>query len=97
LCNGDTNGILPLLADPILVIGPGAQTIYTDKSAAVVALSDAFHGEGKHKNKSKDLEVHADAQGHAAYAVDKVTFDGDTYVLAAVLTENDDLWAVRAV
>jgi ketosteroid isomerase-like protein len=97
LRRGDAEGIMPVLADPILVIGPGAQTIYTDKTAAIVALSDAFHGEGKHKIKSKDLEVHADAQGHAAYAIDKVTIDGETYVFAAVLTENDDLWAVSAV
>jgi ketosteroid isomerase-like protein len=97
LGHGDAAGTLGLLAPELLVVGPGPQTVYVDKSAAVVALTDAFDGLAKHKVKSKSLVVFAAPRGHSAWAVDKVTVDGETYLMAAVLTESDDLWVVTAV
>src|SRR5215813_5669282 len=52
LAAGDANGILPMLGAPFMLVGPGADQVYTDKSVAVVALDDAWHGGGKHKVKA---------------------------------------------
>jgi ketosteroid isomerase-like protein len=97
LGRGDAGGMLGLLSPQLVVIGPDPTTVYLDKSAAIVALTDAFDGLGKHKIKSKSLVVFAAPKGHSAWAVDKVTFDGATYLMAAVLTEADELWEVAAV
>jgi ketosteroid isomerase-like protein len=92
---GTPEGLLPILAEDLFVAAPDG-TIFPERSAAVVALTDLFGGK-KHKLKSRGLKVVSGPGGHAAWATEEVDVDGVTYVVTAVLEDVDDIWVVSAV
>jgi len=95
LKRGAPEGLLPVLAEDLFVAGPGGE-IFTERSAAVVAMTD-FLGGKKHKLKSRGLVVAAAPGGHAAWATEEIVLDGATYVLTTVLEDVEDIWVVTAV
>lgn len=99
LRRGDAEGLLPLLADDVFIVGPGASHVLPTGSDALVAFGDFLDDAKvkKHKLKSRDLQVVASSGGHSAWATDHVELDGATYALTAVLVHDDDLWTFRAI
>lgn len=100
LRRGDAEGLLPLLAPEVFIIGPRATDVLPAGSDALVALGDALDDvkvKKGHKLKSRDLQVVASTGGHSAWATDQLEVDGGTYAMTAVLTHEDDLWTFRAV
>jgi ketosteroid isomerase-like protein len=101
LRRGDAEGLLSFLAPDVFVIGPASDQILPAGSDALVRLGDWLDAAkvkgGKHKLKSRDLQVVAAPGGRAAWAADQIELDGATYAFAAVLTGEDDLWTFRAV
>jgi ketosteroid isomerase-like protein len=97
LRRGSTGGLLPLLDPGLLAIGPAPGDLYTDRSAALVALAAAVTDGEKHKLSSKNLRVVASPAGHAAWATDLIELDGRRYAIGVILVEADELWTVAAV
>jgi hypothetical protein len=97
LRRGSTGGLLPLLDPALLAIGPAPGDLYTDRSAALVALAAAVTDGEKHKLTSTSLRVVASPDGHAAWATDVIQLDGKRYVIGAILLEADELWTVAAI
>ncbi len=95
---GSHDGLISLLAPEIYVVGPGVE-LYAEKSAALLAVRDALDaaGDGKHKLQSKQLEVGAAPGGRAAWATDRIVFDGQPFTVSAVLIDVDELWVIAAV
>jgi ketosteroid isomerase-like protein len=96
LRRGATGGMLALVEPGVVAIGPGPTELFTERSAALVALGEAVP-EGKHKLVSTDLRVGASPTGHAAWASDVVVLDGKSYSVAVIMTETDELWTVAEV
>jgi ketosteroid isomerase-like protein len=99
LRRGDAEGLLPLLAPNVFIVGPGAGDVLPHGSDTLVALGDYLDDSKvkKHKLKSRDLQVVASTGGHSVWATDHLELDGATYAMTAVLTHEDDLWTFRAV
>lgn len=97
LRRGSTGGLLPLLDPAVIAIGPAPGDLYTDRSAALVALAAAVTDGEKHKLVSTNLRVVASPAGHAAVASDVIQLDGKRYVIGVILLEADELWTVTAV
>jgi ketosteroid isomerase-like protein len=97
LRSGSSGGLLPLLDPALLAIGPAPGDLYTDRSAALVALAAAVTDGVKHKLKSTNLRVVASPAGHSAWATDVIDLDGKKYSIAVILLEADELWTVTAV
>lgn len=95
---GSHDGLISLLAPEVYVVGPGVE-LYAEKSAALLAVRDALDaaGDGKHKLQSKQLEVGAAPGGRAAWATDRIVFDGQPFTVSAVLIDVDELWVIAAV
>jgi len=97
LRQGATGGLLPLLEPNVIAMGPGPTDVYTDRSTALVALSQVITVGEKHKLRSTDLRVAASPAGHAAWGTDVIDLDGQRYVIGMILLEEDQLWTVAAV
>lgn len=97
LRHGSTGGLLPLVDPAVIAIGPAPGDLYTERSAALVALAAAVTDGEKHKLVSSNLRVVASPAGHAAAASDVITLDGKRYVIGVILLEADELWTVAAV
>jgi ketosteroid isomerase-like protein len=95
LKRGTPEGLLPVLAEDLFVALPDGK-LFTERSAAVVAMNDLFGGK-KHKLKSRGLVVAAGPGGHAAWATEEVELDGTTYAVTVVLEDVDEIWVVSAV
>jgi hypothetical protein len=91
--------MLPIIAEDVVVIGARGGDAFTDRSAVIVALTDALGNqrEQKHKVSSKNLSIGTSDGGRAAWATEAVTVDGTSYVATAVLSDVDDIWVVSAV
>jgi ketosteroid isomerase-like protein len=95
LKRGATDGLLPILAEDLFVAVPDGK-VFTERSAAVVAMNDLFGGK-KHKLKARGLKVASAPGGHAAWATEEIDLDGVTYVVTVVLEDVDEIWVVSAV
>lgn len=96
---GSPEGMLPVVAEDVFVVGPGAGDVFVDRSAAIVALTDLLGNqrEQKHKLRSRRLTVVAAPGGRSAWATEELELNGTTYAVTAVLADRDDLWVVEAV
>jgi ketosteroid isomerase-like protein len=97
LRRGKPEGLLPLLADPLLVVGPGGADVYASRSDAIVALTDGFRGGRKHRLTSRGLRVSAAPDGQSAWASDTIVLDGAPYAATALFALVDDIWVAIAL
>jgi ketosteroid isomerase-like protein len=97
--HGDTDGLMSLLAEPLVVFGPRRGDALGTRADALVALKEKVDPKSKSKPQlqSSELTVVASPGGHSAWAVDVVTIAGEPHVVTCVLSNNDDLWNVTAV
>jgi ketosteroid isomerase-like protein len=95
---GDTDGLMSLLADPLIVFGPRRGDAMGTRADALVALKAQLDPKAKKKPelRSGSLEVVASPGGHSAWAIDVIDIAGKPMTLTAVLTNADDIWQVHA-
>ena len=96
--HGDTDGLMSLLADPLIVFGPRRADAMGTRADALVALKAQIDPKAKKKPelKSGSLAVVASPGGHSAWAIDVLDVGGRPMTLTAVLTNADDIWQVHA-
>jgi len=95
---GDTDGLMSLLADPLIVFGPRRTDAMGTRADALVALKAQIDPKAKKKPavKSGSLAVVASPGGHSAWAIDVLDVAGQPMALTAVLTNSDDVWQVQS-
>ncbi len=97
--SANTDGLMPLLAEPLVVFGPRRSDAHATRSDALVAMRAVLDERGKDKNPSLasgSLAVVASPGGLSAFAVDVVNVDGSPMAMTAVLANEDDFWVVVA-
>ena len=96
--HGDTDGLMSLLSDPLVVFGPRRGDSMGTRADALVALKAQIDPKAKNKPalKSGSLEVVTSPGGHSAWAFDVIDVAGRPMALTAILTNADDIWQVHA-
>ena len=96
--HGDIDGLMTLLAPPLVVFGPRRPDAMTTRTDAVVALKQMVDPKAKKKPsvRSSALAVVPSPGGRSAWAFDLVTVGAQTVAITAVLTNADDIWLVSA-
>jgi ketosteroid isomerase-like protein len=96
--HGDTDGLMSLLADPLIVFGPRRGDAMATRADALVALKAEVDPKAKKKPAlhSGSLEIVASPGGHSAWAFDVLDVAGQPMALTAILTNADDIWQVHA-
>ncbi len=98
LNHGKPDSLFSLLNDPLIVFGPRKADGMVTRSEALVALGKLIDAKAKSRAqvRSAALAVTAAQGGHSAWAFDIVDVEGKQLVGLAVLTNDDDLWAMSA-
>lgn len=94
--HADTDGLMSLLADPLVVYGPRRADALTTRADALVALKQHVDAKKKNSLKSGSLEVVASPGGHSAWAYDVIDVAGEPMAITAILSNTDDIWQVSA-
>lgn len=96
--HGDTDGLMSLLSDPLVVFGPRRGDSMGTRADALVALKAQLDPKAKKKPavRSGGLAVVTSPGGHSAWAIDTLDVAGQTMTLTAILTNADDIWQVHA-
>ena len=99
LGHGNTDGLMALLAEPLVVFGPRRIDAMATRSDALVALRKTFDAMGKDAKPSLRagaLSVVASPGGLSAWAVDALDVEGKPMAALMVLSNADDFWIVTA-
>ncbi|HEX5063391.1 MAG TPA: nuclear transport factor 2 family protein [Kofleriaceae bacterium] len=94
-----TDGLMALLAEPLVVFGPRRTDASQSRSDALVALRATFDAMGKDAKpsvKSDGLSVVASPGGNSAWVVDVMDVEGKPMSAMMVLSNEDDFWVVVA-
>lgn len=95
----NTDGLMALLAEPLVVFGPRRTDASQTRSDALVALRGTFDAMGKDAKPSVQsgaLSVVASPGGLSAWAMDVVDVEGQPMSALMVLSNDDDFWVVVA-
>ncbi len=95
---GKPDNLFSLLNDPLIIFGPRKADAMVTRSEALVALGKVVDPKAKQhaQLRSGSLGVIASAGGHSAWAFDVVSVEGQPMAMMAVLTNDNDLWALSA-
>jgi hypothetical protein len=91
---GKPDNLFSLLNDPLIVFGPRMADGMITRSQALVALGKLLDQDSKSRVRSASLAVMASQGGRSAWAFDVLDVGGKQVVGLAILTNDDDLWAV---
>lgn len=97
--SSNTDGLMALLAEPLVVFGPRRTDAHPTRTDALVAMREILDGLGKDNRlsvRSGSLAVFAAPGGLSAWAVDVVQVEGAPMAMTAVLANEDDFWVVVA-
>lgn len=94
---GKPANVMGLLAPDLFLVGPGPADVGLDRAAAMELAGSLVDDRKKHKLKSYGLEVYGGPDGHTAYAVDQVDYDGTSFAVTAVAAEVDGLWTLTTI
>jgi len=96
--HADTDGLMTLLSDHLVVFGPRRTDSLSSRSDALVVLKALVDPRAKaHVQLHSDaLDVVPSVGGHSAWAVDVVDIGGKPHAITAVLSNADDIWLVTA-
>jgi hypothetical protein len=97
LGHGNREGVLPLLADKVHVLGPGANDQVDQRSECVVGLSGMFPADKKHRIASHALRAIVSPGGASAFVSDQVDVDGVPYAASAVMEQQGGVWVATAI
>jgi len=95
--HADTDGLMSLFAEPLVVYGPRKGDAHMTRADALVALK-GFVDPKKKKPAlhSGQLTIVASPGGHSAWAFDVVEVGGQPVAMTAVLSNADDVWQLSA-
>lgn len=95
---GKPDNLFSLLNDPLILFGPRKADATVTRSEALVALGKVVDPKAKQhaQLRSGSLEVVSSPGGHSAWAFDVINVAGQPMTMIAVLTNDNDLWAVSA-
>jgi ketosteroid isomerase-like protein len=99
LGRANTDGLMALLAEPLVVFGPRRIDALQTRTDALVALRTTFDAMGKDAKpslQSASLAVVASPGGLSAWAMDVVDVEGQPMSALMVLSNDDDFWVVVA-
>lgn len=96
--HGDTDGLIAVLVEPLVVFGPRRADAMATRGDAIVALKLLVdpRAKKKHQLRSGALAVVPAPGGRSAWAFDIVTVAGEPLAITSVLTNADDIWLVAA-
>ncbi len=97
--SSNTDGLMALLAEPLVVFGPRRADAHASRSDALVAMKTILDERGKDNKpsvSSGSLAVVASPGGLSAWAVDVIQVEGSPMAVTAVLSNQDDFWVVVA-
>jgi len=95
--HADTDGLMSLFADPLVVYGPRKGDVHMSRADALVALKGVVDGKKKKPALHSDqLTIVASPGGHSAWAFDVVQVAGQAVAMTAVLSNADDVWQLSA-
>ena len=97
LKDGSPTEVMGLLAPDLFFIGPGPADVGLDRAATMELAGALIDARKKHKLKSFGLEVFGGPDGHSAYAIDQLEYDGVAFAVTAVAAEVDGLWSLTAI
>jgi hypothetical protein len=94
LDHANTDSLLTLVADSLVVYGPRKADGFPTRSDALVELHKLVDVRAKNKPQitSAGLEVVPAEGGHSAWAYDVVQVGAETYSAVVVLSNTDDIW-----
>src|SRR5580704_6387185 len=92
----DTDSLMTLLSDHLVVFGPRRGDALATRQDALVALGKVVDANNKQPVSSASLDVVAGPGGHSAVAVDAIDTGGHAMSVIAILTNGDDIWLVSA-
>ena len=91
--HADTDGLMSLFADPLVVYGPRKGDVHMSRADALVALKTYVDPKKKKTALHSDqLTIVASPGGHSAWAFDIVQVGGQSVAMTAVLSNADDVW-----
>ena len=96
ISHADTDGLMTLFVEPLVVYGPRKADAHGTRSDALVALKAIVDPKKKKPLRSGQLEVVPSPGGHSAWAFDVVEVNGQSLTVTAVLSNADDIWQVSA-
>jgi ketosteroid isomerase-like protein len=95
--HADTDGLMTLFAEPLVVYGPRKADSLGTRADALVALKALVDPKKKKPALHSDqLAVVASPGGHSAWAFDVLEVGGQPMTVTAVLSNADDVWQVSA-
>ncbi len=97
LKSGDTDDLLSLLSDEVVVLGPRPSDMMRTRADAVLALREVIDPRKKTKFQAGGVKLAIATGGRSAYAVDKLTFGGKPVVATALVDGAAATWRVTAV
>ena len=97
LKDGSPTEVMGLLAPDLFFVGPGPADVGLDRAATMELAGALIDARKKHKLKSFGLEVFGGPDGHSAYAIDQLEYDGVAFAVTAVAAEVDGLWSLTAI
>jgi ketosteroid isomerase-like protein len=97
LRSGDTDDLVTLLSEEVVVIGPRPADVMRSRADAVIALREVIDSRRKTKFAAAGLKLQLAAGGRSAYAVDRISVAGKAVVAAALLDGSTATWRVIAV
>ena len=95
--NGDTDGLMTLLSDQLVVFGPRKGDALASRTDALVALGKVVDAKRKRALKLDEKAMVAAPGGHSAWAFDVIDAGNGPMAVTAVLSNTDDIWLVDAV
>src|SRR5262245_58835897 len=99
LGHANTDGLMALLAEPLIAFGPRRTDQMSTRTDVLVALRATFDGMGKDAKpslKSDALSVVASPGGNSAWVADVMDIEGKPMSAMMVLSNDDDFWVVIA-
>ncbi len=96
ISHADTDGLMTLFAEPMVVYGPRKADAHATRADALVALKAIVDKQKKPSLRSGQLTIVASPGGRSAWAFDVVEVSGSPMTLTAVLSNADDVWQVSA-
>jgi hypothetical protein len=94
--HGDTDSLMTLLSEKIVVFGPRRGDALASRQDTIVALGKVVDANNKRPVTSAGIAVTPAPGGHSAVAVDAIDTGGHAMSVLAVLSNSDDMWLVGA-
>jgi ketosteroid isomerase-like protein len=100
LSAGNTDGLLTLLMDNVFAFGPGVADVQRSRSDVVLAASKLIRdrrGDSKLRVALGKPVVGVDATGHSAWVIVNVTMENVSYIVTALVVEQNSLWRLAGL